>query len=73
MPISATSEPPIPDPVAPPIPPELPVSPVPPDIPAGPFPDRTPESQGQAVSGGMELRIDSTLPPVFRPNIVPLS
>ena len=24
-------------------------------------------------SGGMELRIDSTLPPVFRPNMVPRS
>lgn len=33
------SEPPIHDPVAPPIPPELPLSPDPPDIPANPFPD----------------------------------
>jgi hypothetical protein len=31
------SEPPIPDPVAPPIPPELPLSPDPPDIPPTPF------------------------------------
>jgi hypothetical protein len=41
--LCATSEQPIPDPVAPPIPPELPVSPIPPDIPAGPFPDPAPE------------------------------
>jgi hypothetical protein len=37
--IGQGSEPPIPDPVAPPIPPELPVSPDPPDIPSTPFPD----------------------------------
>jgi hypothetical protein len=37
--IRQASESPIPDPVAPPIPPELPVSPDPPDIPPTPFPD----------------------------------
>ncbi|CAN7575265.1 hypothetical protein LJR225_004276 [Phenylobacterium sp. LjRoot225] len=37
-------EPPLHDPVAPPIPPELPVMPDPPDIPPTPFPDPSPES-----------------------------
>lgn len=37
--VPMASEAPIPDPVAPPIPPELPVSPDPPDIPSTPFPD----------------------------------
>ena len=37
------SERPIPDPVRPPIPPELPLSPDPPDIPPTPFPDRRPD------------------------------
>jgi hypothetical protein len=30
-------------------------------------------SYGHFTSGGIELRIDSTLPPVFSPNIVPRS
>lgn len=33
----------MPDPVRPPIPPELPLSPDPPDIPSTPFPDRVPD------------------------------
>jgi len=37
------SEPPLHDPVAPPIPPELPVSPDLPDMPANPFSDRPPD------------------------------
>ena len=32
-----------------------------------------PAPYGQATIGGMEDRIDSMLPPVFRPNIVPRS
>ena len=31
------------------------------------------EGQGQRTRGGMEERIDSTLPPVFSPKIVPRS
>jgi hypothetical protein len=38
------SEPPLPDPVGPPIPPELPVGPDPPDIPTTPFPDPSPDT-----------------------------
>ena len=41
--IRCDSEPPIPDPVAPPIPPELPVFPEEGDIPPTPFPDPAPE------------------------------
>jgi hypothetical protein len=29
--------------------------------------------QGHFTMGGMELRIDSTFPPVLRPNMVPRS
>ncbi len=36
------SEAPLPDPVRPPIPPELPLSPDPPDIPTGPIPPAPP-------------------------------
>ncbi len=32
-----------------------------------------PQPQGHFTTGGMEERIDSILPPVLKPNIVPLS
>jgi len=32
-----------------------------------------PSDQGQRTSGGIEERIESTFPPVFRPKIVPRS
>lgn len=46
------SEPPIHDPVAPPIPPELPVAPDPPDIPPTPFPDPSPGRASTWTSRG---------------------
>ena len=35
--------------------------------------ERVDENYGHFTTGGIELRIDSTLPPVFSPNIVPRS
>ncbi len=44
---------------------------------AGDFGRRAPEERafayGHLTRGGIELRIDSTLPPVRRPNVVPRS
>lgn len=44
------SEAPFPDPIRPPIPPELPASPEPPDIPLSPIPEPSPEQLGAVAA-----------------------